>query len=782
MVRSLVGVGCRARMGAATSTLTPCCVHSTFSPGISHTTLLPPQDLNQSNGEFFTLIDLMENNSEDNEEISTSFSISTPDDIQSGKTAKAGNIDISISSTSKTGVESTISNSNCMDDVEALHAKLNTSQPSTEKYPSTGFTPTPGDNRKKGFQRFDIDNFVRDVVLSPLQSENSDPHRKQKPDTPSGFHNTSEKKTKVTALPVPKTVPDFSIYSVSITDRFGMPADLPKGSPLSLEQLLEMSTGILREQLKDWIQQKDWRTLSPVQQAAIPLILELRDLLCIAPTATGKTFSYVFPTMIRLLMDDMTGRRARSPSFSLHNEEGVASDLNRRDIEALLQEKIDKGEVCRYCELSVRESSLCPMTGLPHPPPVGNADTPLNVKPQRPSRLEEIRSVGEPKVLVLVPTSQLAFQVYGVFRNFHCNYNIRYMVRASNEGEQKKYLHALEGVDVLISSPETILPALYKQKLSLRCVKTLVLDEVSDIVSLNHFEPLKIILGALPKCQDRPQRLLFGATLPPVAFQMLRERMLWPSHRFILAEPRSDPRGLAIQPEIRGSPRFLLGAPAPVKHLVFLLGRVEKLAKVGWLYQSGHLSSDQRVLIFCNSRQNVGVVEDHLRRSVPGLHPTTLTSRASAGVREGVLRQFASGVSTCLICTDLLSRGVDFRGVVYVVQYDMPSDMETWVHRNGRCGRHGLPGYVYTFFQPENIRLAKPLVAFLRQQEQIIPPKLQEYARQSFVDLFKNSLFHHPTRPYRRDDPQNTTPVLSRGSPRFPDYRQQNMQRHFRPL
>ncbi|CCW60113.1 unnamed protein product [Phytomonas sp. EM1] len=762
-------------------------MHSSSFPGISHPLSPSPQDLSQPNYESFTLIDLMQNEGEYDEEAPTGADASTPGDTQSNQAVKVGNADPSVSSTSKTDDESTIKDPNSMDDIEALYVELNTSKPSIEKDLPVGFRTTPRVNREKGFRRADIDSFVRDAVITPLQRGNENPHRTQGQNAASDSDNTTEKRKKTTALPVPKTTPDFSVYKVHIADRFGMPAELPKGSARTLEELLEMSPDILRGQLQDWIQQKNWRDLSPVQQAAIPFILEFRDMLCIAPTATGKTFSYVFPTMMRLLMDDMAGRRSGSSLSGLQDgEQRAASDLNRRDIEALLQEKIHSGEVCRYCELSVRENPLCSMTGLPHPPPIGDAYMPLNVKTRRPSRLEELSGVGEPRVLVLVPTSQLAFQAYGVFRHLHCDYNIRYMVRATNADEQKKFLHALEGVDVLISSPETILPALYKQKLSLRRVKTLIIDEVSDIVSLNHFEPLKIILSALPKRYDRPQRLLFGATLPPVAYQMIREKMLQPSHRFVLGDVRYDSRGHPItatpNQHHAEDARTLLCGNASVKHVIFMLGRVEKLEKLAWLYQSGKLSPDQRVLIFCNSRNNVAYVHDRLEALVPGIHCTTLTSRASTTAREGVLKMFTSGVSTCLICTDLLSRGVDFRGVVYVVHYDMPNDMETWVHRNGRCGRHGLPGYVYTFFQPENIRLAKPLVAFLRQHEQIIPPKLQEYARQSFVDLFKNSLFHHPTRPYRRNDPQNTTPVLSRGAPRFPDYRQQSIQRHVRPL
>lgn len=604
-------------------------------------------------------------------------------------------------------------------------------------------------------------------------------------ETPHTVHPSRENESTTRKSPLPDTTaatasaasPPRSVYTVHIADKLGMPAELPKDAPKTFNDLLALCPSPLREQLQQMMETRRWQHLTDVQRAAIPLALEYRDLLCIAPTATGKTFSYVFPTMLRLLLDDT----ASSTSQGGADGDEDALDLSRRSVESLLAEKIRRGEVCRYCELSVAENRVCPMTGVPHPPPPDPVWDALALgKGRRPQRLEELTTVAEPRVLVLVPTTQLAQQVQQVFRNLHCDLTIRSLVRASTAEEQKTYLKALDGCDVLISPPETLLPALLKHKLSLRRVRTLVLDEVDDIVSVNHFEPLKIILGALPKKQDRPQRLLFGASLPPAAYQMIKERMLLPSHRFVLADVKMNQRGqvVTVAGDTRGG---LVTSPGTITHLVFMVGRVEKIQKLAWLYKTGKLNADQKTLIFCNSRHNVAYVRDRLQELVPDVHFTTLTSQSSATAREGVLKMFKSGVSTCLICTDLLSRGMDFHKVVYVVHYDMPTEMPVWIHRSGRCGRNGMPGYCYTFFQPENVRMAKPLAAHLRQNKQLIPPKLAEYAKQSFVDVFTGSLFHDPTRPYRRDDPQNAASALGRGTPVYPDYRQEGVQKHFRP-
>lgn len=555
-----------------------------------------------------------------------------------------------------------------------------------------------------------------------------------------------------------------SPYIVQIADRHGMPAELPSGAPQSFEELAALCpSDLLREQLQQLQVSRRWNDMTEVQRAAIPLVLDRRDLLCIAPTATGKTFCYAFPSMLRLVMhaggrDDFGGG---------NDSEG----WSRSNVEMLLKDQMAQGIVCRYCELNVANVRVCPMTGRPHPP----VPEPSDQKPRPPVRLCELTSVAEPLLLILVPTSQLALQVYQLFGQLHADFRIKYLVRASSAEEQKHHLKALEGCDVLITTPETMLPALYKRKLSLKRVKMLVMDEVDDLVSVNHFEKVKIILGALPKGHQRPQRLLFGASLPPVAYQMIKEQMLLPSHRFVLADVKTDKLG---HPLVRGCSTV----SAAITHVVFMVSQVEKVNKLAWLYSTGKLSADQRTLIFCNSRNNVAYVCERLRSLVPNLHVTTLSSRSSATAKIGTLKLFRKGVSTCLVCTDILSRGIDFSNVVYVVHYDMPVDFDTWVHRSGRCGRHGVPGYCYTFFQPENVKLAKPLVAHLRQTRQLVPPKLQEYANQSIVDILKSSLFYHPVRPYRSGDPQRHHPVMGRGTPRFPDYKQDRLNKNFRPL
>eukprot|EP00796_Vickermania_ingenoplastis_P005171 gene5171-3719_t len=516
-------------------------------------------------------------------------------------------------------------------------------------------------------------------------------------------------------------------YKVNVFDKFGMPlSEVPIG-PQSLKDILDLApSSLLQEELRKLFEKRRWRGPTSVQSITAPLVLQRYDLLTIAPPATGKTFAYIFPSVVSVLL-------STSPNRALEE----VSSISGSDIEELMQDKIRRGEICKYCELDVAQHKICPITGTVHPEPETAEENGAA------ERVKDIGNVAKPRILVLVPTSTLAQQVHKAFTEVKENLSVRYLVRASSAEEQKKHLNAMEGADVLVSTPETLLAPLMKGRLSFARVKIAILDEVDELVSNNHFDAVKMIFGALPKGHRRPQRLLFGASLPQTVYQMLRQRFLHPTHRFVLVDNLRDKTSASST------------AKNLVKHSVFLVGQVEKIQKLLWLYRTEVIHADQRTIVFCNSRHNVMYVADRLKALMPELHVTTLSAKASITAKTATLKMFSSGVSTCLVCTDILSRGMDFTNVVHVIHYDMPADMSTWIHRSGRCGRNGRHGYTYSLFQPENIKLAKPLTAFLRENQQFVPPKLQEYGRQSFGDLFNNSLFHHPTRRYRRSDPQH---------------------------
>lgn len=415
-------------------------------------------------------------------------------------------------------------------------------------------------------------------------------------------------------------------------------------------------------------------------------------------------------------------------------------------------------------------------------------------------------------MLILVPTSQLVLQIHRLIGRL-CSGNLRAaaLLRVATEKEEQAILNNLQRCpDIIISTPERLVRDVYKQNVRLNQVTTVVMDEVDVLLSAQFFEPVKILLGALKRNEKATplQMLLFSATLPPPMHDMIRRTMLRSSHRFVLARevvpnPTSpalrgvtkanDPerRPLAASPVASPLPAATAAQPTQHSHVsftVYMVSRVEKLDKLYGLFTTGTISSKDRTIIFCNSSSSMKQVADYLKQrfSRTSPMPTMVVSpNLRADVKSNhdtIVRLFQSGVATVLVSTDVMSRGVDFHNVMNIVHYDLPMEMETWVHRSGRTGRHGLRvGHVFSFFEAENIKMAKPLAAFLRQHHQIVPPKLVEYASQSFVDLFKNSLFHQPTKGFHPRNTELRKPVLGRGEGRIPDYDQHRSNKKFRP-
>lgn len=567
---------------------------------------------------------------------------------------------------------------------------------------------------------------------------------------------------------------ELPTFTCTVMDRHGMKVEpTAEESSLSLVQLSDVLAIVpeaLRAPLQAYAKKFHVKQLTAPQQQTIPLVLQGRDVLCIAPTASGKTLSYLIPGLAQLL---------RGSSGLHRGDPDNASQLNSENINELMKQKIANGEVCRYCELDVRETRVCPMTGHVHPPaPDAESIAAVEADRKKRSSLRAFASGTSPLMLIVVPTTQLAHQVYQIARSLDVGYRCGIVIRhLSHErvGAEQLYF----GCDICVATPESLLVLLYKQKISLRKVQVFVMDEVDTLLSTNSFEQIKIILGALPKQELRPQRLLFGATLPPPIHEMIRRDMLMASHRFVLADyaPLRVELGSDDDEPVKTIPTL-------VTHHVSMVSRTEKVDKLVAMYDAGLLQPSQRTIVFCNSRNNVNYVAQQLTLRLQhhsGVRVCAISGQQSNAAKDSILKMFQSGVCSVLVTTDFTSRGIDFHNVIYVVNYDLPSDFETFVHRCGRCGRHGLRGYAYTLFQPEDVKLAKPLVGYLRERAQLVPAKLREYAKQHFVDLFASSLHHHPTKTYRRTNPEVNAPVMGRGVSRIPDYKQSYLNKNFRP-
>lgn len=288
----------------------------------------------------------------------------------------------------------------------------------------------------------------------------------------------------------------------------------------------------------------------------------------------------------------------------------------------------------------------------------------------------------KPKVLVLVPTRELAVQVFEVFKKLALDFSqpVKAMVVYGGVSINPQ-MKAIYGVDILIATPGRLLDLHRSNAVDLSKVEKLVLDEADKMLNLGFQQEMHEIFDLLPQ---KRQNLLFSATLSE---------------------------------QLSGLNRVLLLAPVIIKI-------EDKVDEVELINLSGYFVSDDRkgpllrhlireqnmeqVLVFTSSRLKADKVAWKLCKN--GIQALSIHGRKSASARLTALEQFKSGKLQVLVATDLISRGIDINALPYVINYELPRSPKDFVHRVGRTGRAHSEGVAITFVTREEIHHFKVIL------------------------------------------------------------------------
>ncbi len=278
------------------------------------------------------------------------------------------------------------------------------------------------------------------------------------------------------------------------------------------------------------------------------------------------------------------------------------------------------------------------------------------------------------KVLVLVPTRELAAQVREVFHVFGNALPQKIKSLAVFGGVSiNPQMMALQGVNVLVATPGRLLELVESNATNLSEIDTLVLDEADKMLNLGFQEEMKRIFSMLPK---KRQNLLFSATLSE-DLEGIKQLLL------------KDPFVIKIEEEENNI------------DLISQLGYFVTEEKKGPLlrYLIKHNAMKQ-VLVFTSSVYKADNVADKLRKN--GIDATAMHGKKSQEARTEALSRFKKGTLRVLVTTDLLSRGIDIKFLPHVINYELPRSPKDYVHRIGRTGRAESPGEAISFIAPED--------------------------------------------------------------------------------
>ena len=350
----------------------------------------------------------------------------------------------------------------------------------------------------------------------------------------------------------------------------------------------------LKKELEEGLEMMGFENTTPIQEKAIPLILEGKDIIACAQTGTGKTAAFVLPIL---------------------------------------------------------------------------------------SLLSEQKNNSSVKAIIITPTRELAKQIDMQIEGFSYYTNSSsYPIYGGGTGpefeNQKQAL--LKGTDIIICTPGRLLAHLKFDYFNTNTINYLILDEADRMLDMGFYDDIIKIVNKLPK---KRQTLLFSATMPNTIRKLAKS---------ILFQPKEI--SLAISKPASG-----------IKQSAYLAYDKQKVKLVReLLLQKKNKKQLEHVLIFASSIKSVKEIKRTLNKS--GFRASDIHSGLDQNSREETLRNFKNKKIKVLVATDILSRGIDIKGIELVINYEVPYDAEDYIHRIGRTARADKTGEAITFINEKQIK------------------------------------------------------------------------------
>ena len=283
--------------------------------------------------------------------------------------------------------------------------------------------------------------------------------------------------------------------------------------------------------------------------------------------------------------------------------------------------------------------------------------------------------------MILVPTRELAMQVAEAVHKYGKAIGTRVLPIYGGQsiGQQLKALS--RGVDVVVATPGRALDHIRRATLDLQHIEMLVLDEADEMLDMGFADELDAILAAVP---EKRQTALFSATIAP-RINAIAKRHLKNPELVTIARETTAP-----------------GETARVREVAYVVQRRHKVAALARVLD---MESPTSAIVFCRTRTEVDELTETL--NARGYRAEGLHGGLSQEQRDRVMRRFREGSDEVLVATDVAARGLDIDHVSHVVNFDVPSSPDAYVHRIGRTGRAGREGVAITLAEARENRLLR---------------------------------------------------------------------------
>ncbi len=314
--------------------------------------------------------------------------------------------------------------------------------------------------------------------------------------------------------------------------------------------------------------------------------------------------------------------------------------------------------------------------------------------------VEQCSPTGVLQALALTPTRELAVQVTEELSWLQGDKGLKLITVYGGTDLEKQAKKLDAGVDIIVGTPGRVIDMSKRGHIDLSAPQILCLDEADRMLDMGFFPD---VIWVLERMSSRSQTMLFSATFPAEVLEAAHEFI--PNAEQIL----SDEMELEI-PEIEQ--RWIS------------VGRANKLWALGRILAT--MDDNDQALVFCNTKRMVDMLVERLGKF--RFHATGLHGDLPQNRRERILNSFREGNEKVIVATDVAARGLDVDGVTTVVNYDLPTDPEVYVHRIGRTGRMGRDGHAWSFVGREDMdQLQKITTTWTMHIEESGPPELPSH-------------------------------------------------------
>ncbi len=301
--------------------------------------------------------------------------------------------------------------------------------------------------------------------------------------------------------------------------------------------------------------------------------------------------------------------------------------------------------------------------------------------------INEKSNNSKTRVLIVTPTRELAIQIGENFTDYSKYNTIKNTVIFGGVKQGSQTNELAKGIDVLVATPGRLLDLMGQRFICLKDIKYFVLDEADRMLDMGFIYDIRKILNELPK---ERQSLFFSATMPKNIVELSSQIL-------------KSPKKISVSP--------VSSTAETIKQFIYYTNKADKKDLLLHILKDKNIN---QLLLFSRTKHGADRIARNLKKK--NIQAAAIHGDKAQNQRQKALQAFKDSKIRVLVATDIAARGIDIDKLSYVLNYDIPNESETYVHRIGRCGRAGETGVSISICEPEENTYAKDIEKLIKQK------------------------------------------------------------------